>query len=218
MSGDQETEAAQVETAKAFAKAIRANGGRVLLAAFCVQANNLTAMTADRRHAHTCSGLYKRPPLGSSLPHCRDRVYPRSNPDWSAGASGEASTLDAAMEELSMDAYDNDDEEESAAGLFGGRHPGMALYRSNEEDPYISLKADVEDESEQADFDYKPTDLLLLAARNEDDVSHLEVGPGFCVQKGSVVVPCAGWTWQILQPCALHASSGCISCTKYTHG
>lgn len=41
-------------------------------------------------------------------------------------------------------------------------------------DPYITLGGEEED-SEDEGFEIKPTDLLILAARNEDDVSNLEV-------------------------------------------
>lgn len=41
-------------------------------------------------------------------------------------------------------------------------------------DPYITLGGE-EDDSEDEGFEIKPTDLLILAARNQDDVSNLEV-------------------------------------------
>ncbi len=46
--------------------------------------------------------------------------------------------------------------------------------RSNLEDPYITLKED-DAASEEEDDTLKDSDLIILAARNEDDVSHLEV-------------------------------------------
>ena len=60
--------------------------------------------------------------------------------------------------------------------LFGdSKHPGMAYHNRPEEDPYITVHED--SDSEQDDFVLRGTDRLILAARNEDDVSHLEVGP-----------------------------------------
>ena len=50
------------------------------------------------------------------------------------------------------------------------------MCRSNKEDPYITLQ-ESDDASEIDDLNFKPTDLIILAARNEDDVSHLEVKP-----------------------------------------
>ena len=52
--------------------------------------------------------------------------------------------------------------------------PVAGVLRSNIEDPYLQL-GDSEDESEADDMTFRDTDLIILAARNEDDVSHLEV-------------------------------------------
>ena len=59
-------------------------------------------------------------------------------------------------------------------GLFGdSKHPGMAYHSRPEDDPYITQHDD--SDSEKDDFVLKGTDRLILAARNEDDVNHLEV-------------------------------------------
>ena len=59
--------------------------------------------------------------------------------------------------------------------LFGdSKHPGMAYHNRPEEDPYITVHED--SDSDKDDFVLKSADRLILAARNEDDVSHLEVG------------------------------------------
>lgn len=81
------------------------------------------------------------------------------------------------MAELNMDHYDDEEDEgEGVRGVFGNTNPGMAYYGANEEDPYIQL-AGVEDaDSEAEDYQISSDDFVLLAARNEDDVSHLEVG------------------------------------------
>lgn len=50
---------------------------------------------------------------------------------------------------------------------------GLTYYASNSEDPYITLR-DEEDEDEE-DIIIQPTDNLLLAAKTEDDISHLEI-------------------------------------------
>jgi periodic tryptophan protein 1 len=49
----------------------------------------------------------------------------------------------------------------------------MAYHLRPEDDPYITQHDD--SDSEKDDFVLKGTDRLILAARNEDDVSHLEV-------------------------------------------
>ncbi len=76
-----------------------------------------------------------------------------------------------------MDRYDDeDDETQGIRGVFGNTNPGMAYYGANEEDPYIQLAAVEDADSEAEDFKILGDDFILLAARNEDDVSHLEVG------------------------------------------
>jgi|AntAceMinimDraft_5_1070358.scaffolds.fasta_scaffold29455_1 periodic tryptophan protein 1 len=94
-----------------------------------------------------------------------------------AAAHSGAGTLDAAMAELDMDRYDDEDDEAdvNAARLFGG---GRATFHdTNEEDPYMTVQdeEDEEDEDYPDDFTMRPTDLVVLAARTDDDVSHLEV-------------------------------------------
>jgi len=92
-----------------------------------------------------------------------------------AAAHGGAS-IDAAMAELDMDKYDDEDDADvNAARLFGG---GRATFHdTNDEDPYMTVKdeEDEEDEDYPDDFTVRGTDLVMLAARTDDDVSHLEV-------------------------------------------
>lgn len=52
---------------------------------------------------------------------------------------------------------------------------GLTYYPSNSEDPYITLKDNEDEEEERAELEILPTDSLLLAAKTEDDISHLEV-------------------------------------------
>ena len=59
-------------------------------------------------------------------------------------------------------------------------HVAALVRRSYTEDPYITLQESDDDESEIDDLAFKPTDLIILAARNEDDVSHLEARPFSC--------------------------------------
>jgi periodic tryptophan protein 1 len=80
------------------------------------------------------------------------------------------------MAELDMDKYDDEDDADvKAARLFGG---GRATFHdTNDEDPYMTVKdeEDEEDEDYPDDFTVRGTDLVMLAARTDDDVSHLEV-------------------------------------------
>ena len=81
------------------------------------------------------------------------------------------------LAELNMEAYDDTDEEEEAATgrLFGGGK--LTHYEGNEEDPYMTIKDSDDDEEEEMPDDLitAETDLLILAARTDEDVSHLEV-------------------------------------------
>lgn len=77
-----------------------------------------------------------------------------------------------------MDNYDDEDEDaDGVRGVFGNNNPGMAYYANNEDDPYIKLAAVEDADSEEDDFEIRGDDFLLLAARTEDEVSHLEVSP-----------------------------------------
>jgi len=80
------------------------------------------------------------------------------------------------LAELNMDAYDDsEDDEEAATGrLFGGGR--LTHYDGNEEDPYMTIKDSDDDEDEEVpdDMTMAETDLCILAARTDEDVSHLE--------------------------------------------
>ena len=102
----------------------------------------------------------------------------------SSAVGAGATDLDAAMAELDMEHYDSEDD--GAAGpkvnLFGS---GKAYYRGSREDPYLKgggagdpAEDSDDDASERDELHLRPSDLLILSARNEDDVSHLEVRPG----------------------------------------
>ncbi|XP_042506648.1 uncharacterized WD repeat-containing protein C17D11.16-like [Macadamia integrifolia] len=74
------------------------------------------------------------------------------------------------LRELDMDHYDEEDDgiELFSTGL------GDTYYPSNDMDPYLKDKND-EDDEEIEDLAIKPSDTVVVCARNEDDVSHLEV-------------------------------------------
>ncbi|XP_024996151.1 uncharacterized WD repeat-containing protein C17D11.16-like [Cynara cardunculus var. scolymus] len=75
------------------------------------------------------------------------------------------------LDELNMDDYDDEDD---AIDIFGS---GIAdtFYPSNELDPYIKDKDDDDDSEELEDIIIKAEDAVVVCARNEDDMSHLEV-------------------------------------------
>ena len=60
-------------------------------------------------------------------------------------------------------------------GMFGNVK-SLAYYDSNKDDPYITMKDDHDDdEGEREDLQILATDNLLLAAKVEDELAHLEV-------------------------------------------
>ncbi len=90
----------------------------------------------------------------------------------SKGAKG-AQQISNSLAELNMDAYDDEDDgDEEMNRILGGGNPGMAYYADPSDDPYLNKddQSDSEDEIE-----YRETDLLIAAARNEEDISHLEI-------------------------------------------
>lgn len=89
--------------------------------------------------------------------------------------------IDDDLKEYDLEHYDDDDDNEqdtdgtgAPMGMFGNVKD-LAYHESNAEDPYITLKEDEEDEEEREELQILPSDNLLLAARIEDDVAHLEV-------------------------------------------
>ncbi|KAG1675126.1 hypothetical protein FOA52_003349 [Chlamydomonas sp. UWO 241] len=89
------------------------------------------------------------------------------------GAAAPTDAIEAGLRELDMDNYDNEDDVGVVARLLGGLGD-EAL--DEDGDPYITLPdGGGGTDSEDEDYEIKPTDLLILAARHEDDVSNLEV-------------------------------------------
>lgn len=81
------------------------------------------------------------------------------------------------LKEYNLDDYDDDVEadEEAAKGTLGmfSNIKSLAYYENNEDDPYITLK-DEEDDEEREELEIMDTDNMILAARIEDEVAHLE--------------------------------------------
>ena len=87
--------------------------------------------------------------------------------------------LEAAMRELDMDHYDDSDDEGALINRVLGTSGRARLdYAPGDADPFLTLDANDagdDDDSEVEDYTLRPTDLIVLAAKNEDDVSSLEV-------------------------------------------
>ncbi|KAJ1383894.1 WD40/YVTN repeat-like-containing domain superfamily [Sesbania bispinosa] len=92
-----------------------------------------------------------------------------------ADAIGKSSTeacddITLALKDLNMENYDDEDE---GVELFSSGI-GDLYYPSNDMDPFIKDKND-DDSEELEDMIINPTDSVIVCARNEDDVSVLEV-------------------------------------------
>ncbi|KAA1476216.1 WD40 repeat-like protein [Dentipellis sp. KUC8613] len=76
------------------------------------------------------------------------------------------------LSEYKLDEYDDEDDNK-ASGPFSNIK-GLTYYRDNNEDPYITLKEDDED-NEREELEVLPADNMLVTAKTEDDISQLEV-------------------------------------------
>lgn len=87
------------------------------------------------------------------------------------------------LKEYDMDNYDDepdaaemDEDEAGPHDSIFGNIKGLAYHTDNKDDPYITLPKDGEEseDEEREELQILPTDNLVLAARIEDEVAHLE--------------------------------------------
>ncbi|CAK7198638.1 rRNA-processing protein [Sporothrix eucalyptigena] len=87
------------------------------------------------------------------------------------------------LKEYNLDNYDDEDDE-TAGGVSDGQPmsifgniKSLAYYESNKDDPYITLQdaAAEDEEDDREDLQVLATDNLVLAAKVEDELAHLEV-------------------------------------------
>jgi len=78
------------------------------------------------------------------------------------------------LSEYNLEAYDEDDANEAELGPFTNIK-GLTYYRNNDEDPFITLKDDNEDEDEREELEILPTDNLIVVAKTQDEISQLEI-------------------------------------------
>jgi periodic tryptophan protein 1 len=91
--------------------------------------------------------------------------------------SGEQTNHDDDLKEYNLADYDNEpvDDEGEKFSMFGNVR-SLAYHAPNEEDPYLVLpEGDGEDDEDREELQILATDNLLLAAKVEDEVAHLEV-------------------------------------------
>ena len=92
------------------------------------------------------------------------------------------SEIDDELKEYDLEHYDDDevddddnDIEVDGEGDEENVYGGSAYLSANGQDPYITLKSAEEDDEEREELQILATDNLVLAARVEDEVAHLEV-------------------------------------------
>ncbi|KAI8333708.1 WD40-repeat-containing domain protein [Chlamydoabsidia padenii] len=76
-----------------------------------------------------------------------------------------------------LDSYDDEvkADENKQIGIFS-KINNLKYYENDEEDPYVTMEDDSkEKEEERLELEILPTDNMLLSAKTEDDISHLEV-------------------------------------------
>ncbi|KAJ5115252.1 hypothetical protein NUU61_001011 [Penicillium alfredii] len=91
------------------------------------------------------------------------------------GTNSKENNDDDVLKEFDLDHYDSDevDEDGEKVTMFGNVR-SLAYHQPNEEDPYLVMPEEDEDE-EREELQIMPTDNLLLAGKVEDEVAHLEV-------------------------------------------
>jgi len=89
--------------------------------------------------------------------------------DVDSGAAPKSKVDD--LSEYNLDDYD-DDAKTLSTGPFSNIK-GLTYYKDNEEDPYITLKD--EDDDEREELEVLPTDNLIVVAKTEDEISQLEI-------------------------------------------
>ncbi|GHJ87398.1 hypothetical protein NliqN6_3800 [Naganishia liquefaciens] len=71
-----------------------------------------------------------------------------------------------------LDTYDEEESRGAAMGAFSNIK-GLSMYQDNNDDPYITLKDDADEEEERANLEILPTDSIILTAQTSDDLSSL---------------------------------------------
>ena len=90
--------------------------------------------------------------------------------------SGEPSGSGSGVDSGKRRALEADTDSEDDDGVPGAlRGENLMYYRDNGSDPYITAPADLSDDSEIDDFAIGATDLVLLGARSDENLSNLEV-------------------------------------------
>ena len=80
------------------------------------------------------------------------------------------------LKEYDLDHYDSDTDIRGgeSTGMFGNAR-SLAYYESNADDPHITMQENDDEDEEREDLQILATDNMMVAAKVEDEVAHLEV-------------------------------------------
>ncbi|KAL9604828.1 MAG: hypothetical protein Q9219_000276 [cf. Caloplaca sp. 3 TL-2023] len=80
------------------------------------------------------------------------------------------------LKEYNLEDYDKDEmtSEGETMAMFGNAQ-SLAYHQSNAEDPYITAEGNDDEDEEREDLQVLATDNMLVAAKVEDEVAHLEI-------------------------------------------
>ena len=84
--------------------------------------------------------------------------------------------VDDDLREYNLDHYDSDvvDEDGETMAMFGNAK-SLAYHESNAEDPYITMQEHEDEDEEREELQILATDNLVVAAKVEDEVAHIEI-------------------------------------------
>ena len=153
----------------AVCRLLRDAGPRADIPLFCGAEEELAA--AQSRAAAAAAGMvddaYSSGDDGDDADEEGDEEEDEAAEERAAAATARAAaahlsvdaSVEAALAELNMDAYDEEDEHVQSARLFGGSGP-LTFYASNTDDPYITLPDDDDSDDGSSEFNLRSTGAL----------------------------------------------------------
>ncbi len=98
------------------------------------------------------------------------------DPDSASRLTVAPSDIDDDLKEYDLEHYDSDpvDEDGETMAMFGNTK-SLAYHESNADDPYITLQENEDEDEEREELQILATDNMLVAAKVEDEVAHLEI-------------------------------------------
>jgi len=84
--------------------------------------------------------------------------------------------IDDDLKEYDLEHYDDDDDEDEGEGMgMFGNVKSLVYHESNADDPYITMPENEDEDDDREELQVLATDNMVLAAKVEDEVAHLEI-------------------------------------------